>query len=275
MSSDEQASAAGSEFYDATYGGFADRVNATIRSEAFGEEIGQNSWLTADEHRRFFAWLALDESSHVLEVASGSGGPALFMVRETGCRVVGVDLHDAGVSAANAAAAEQGLSDRARFLRADAREPLPLGDASFDALLCVDSINHVYERARAFGEWHRVLRPGGRLLVTDPITVTGMIRREEMLARSGSMGEFVFTAPGVDERLLSAAGFEEIRAEDATPNMATVAAAWREARARHSADLDRIEGAEANAKFQEFLEMVEQLASEGRLSRPAYLARKP
>jgi hypothetical protein len=37
----------GSKFYDRTYGSFAERLNATIRAEAFGEEIGQNSWLTA------------------------------------------------------------------------------------------------------------------------------------------------------------------------------------------------------------------------------------
>lgn len=271
----EETSAAGREFYDTTYGRFADQLNATIRVEAFGEEIGQNSWLTADEYRRFFAWLDLGASSDVLEVASGSGGPALFMVRETGCRVTGVDIHDAGVDAANAAAAEQELSDRARFLRSDARERLPFDDASFDALLCIDSINHMYERARVLVEWHRVLRPGGRLLFTDPITVTGMIRREEMVARSGSMGEFVFTAPGFDETLLKEAGFDQIRVEDVTSNMASVAAAWRQARARHAGDLDTIEGAEANASFQEFLGVVETLASERRLSRFAYIARKP
>lgn len=272
---DEEASSAGTEFYDSTYGRFAEQLNATIRSEAFGEDIGQTSWLTADEHRRFFALLELDKSSEVLEVASGSGGPALFMVRETGWRVTGLDIHDAGVGAANAAAADQGLSDRARFLRADAREPLPFDDASFHALVCIDSINHMYERARVLGEWHRVLRPGGRLLFTDPITVTGMIRREEMVARSGAMGEFVFTAPGLNETLLDAAGFEEIRIEDVTDNMASVAAAWRGARARHAADLDRIEGAQENAKTQEFLGAVEALASERRLSRLVYIARRP
>ena len=274
MSTDEKASSPGSRFYDTTYGAFADQLNATIRAEAFGEEIGQNSWLTADEHRKFFGWLGIDASSDVLEVASGSGGPALFMVRETGCRVVGVDLHEAAVAAANAAAVEQGLSDRVQFLRADAREPPPVDDASFDALLCIDSINHMYERERVIGEWHRVLRSGGRLLFTDPIVVTGMIRREEMIARSGSMGEFVFTAPGLDESLLEDAGFEEIRVEDVTPNMATVAAAWRQARANHAADLDGVEGSEANAAFQEFLATVERLARERRLSRLAYLARK-
>jgi SAM-dependent methyltransferase len=275
MTSDEKASDAGTEFYDKTYGGFADQLNASIRSEAFGEEIGQNSWLTADEFRRFFAWLEIGASSNVLEIASGSGGPALFMARETGCRVTGVDLNEAGVAAANAAAADQGLSDRTRFVRGDAREALPFDVGSFDALVCIDSINHMYDRMRVLSEWHRVLRSGGRLLFTDPITVTGMIRREEMVARSGSMGDFVFTPPGLDETLLNSAGFELTRVEDVTPNMEAVAAAWREARASHAVELDQLEGAEANAKFQEFLAVVERLASERRLSRLAFLARKP
>ncbi len=263
------------EFYDTVYGDFAEEVNAAIRVEAFGEDIGQNSWLSADEHRTFFGWLGLDAASEVLEVASGSGGPALFMVRETGCRVTGVDLHDDGVAAANAAASARGLGDRARFVRADARERLPVDDTSFDALLCVDSINHIYAREGLLRDWHRVLRPGGRLLFTDPITVTGMIRREEMVLRSGGMGEFVFTSPGVDEALLRAAGFEEIRVEDVTANMATIAGAWRDARARHAAQLDEIEGGEANARHQEFLGTVERLARERRLSRLAYTARRP
>jgi SAM-dependent methyltransferase len=275
MTSDEKASDPGTEFYDKTYGGFADQLNASIRSEAFGEEIGQNSWLTADEFRRFFAWLEIGASSNVLEIASGSGGPALFMARETGCRVTGVDLNEAGVAAANAAAADQGLSDRTRFVRGDAREALPFDAGSFDALVCIDSINHMYDRMRVLGEWHRVLRSGGRLLFTDPITVTGMIRREEMVARSGSMGDFVFTPPGLDETLVNSAGFELTRVEDVTPNMEAVAAAWREARASRAVELDQLEGAEANAKFQEFLTVVERLASERRLSRLAYLARKP
>ena len=263
------------EWYDSVYGGFADELNAEIRAEAFGEEIGQNSWLTADEHRRFFDLLGLDESTEVLEVATGSGGPALFMVRETGCRLTGVDLHDDGVGTANRAAAAAGLEERARFQRVDARAGLPFEDGSFDALLCIDSINHMYERAAVLRDWQRVLRPGGRLLFTDPIVVSGMIRREEMVLRSGGMGEFVFTPPGLDEELLRAAGFDEIQVEDRTPNMAAVAGSWRAARARREAQLDEREGHEAYARHQDFLEVVERLASERRLSRLAFLARRP
>ncbi len=275
MTSDgETPGAAGTGYYDTIYGEFADDLSAAIRREAFGEEIGQNSWLTADEHRTFAGWLELDAGSELLDTASGSGGPALFLARETGCRVTGTDLHAEGVAAANAMANQLGLKDRARFIQADAREPLPFEDARFDAALCIDSMNHIYERLDLLREWHRVLRPGGRALFTDPITITGLITREEMIVRSAGMGDFVFTPPGADEALLREAGFADVRAEDVTANMAHVAAVWSAARARHRDELDRLEGAESNATLQRFLEVVERLASERRLSRIAYLARK-
>ena len=59
-----------------TYSNFTERVLAAIREETFGVDIGQNSWLTADEYDRFIAWLDLEPEQHALEVASGSGGPA-------------------------------------------------------------------------------------------------------------------------------------------------------------------------------------------------------
>ena len=101
------------DFYDTAYGHFSDELYAAIRQAAFGEDIGQNSWLTADELRTFCQWLGVDTSTELLEVASGSGGPALFTVETTGCRLFGVDLHNEGVAAANRAAQERGLADRA------------------------------------------------------------------------------------------------------------------------------------------------------------------
>ena len=271
MTTDETGSTA---FYDTTYGSFAGRLSAAIRAEAFGEDIGQNSWLTAGEHRHFAHRLGLGPSSEVLEVASGSGGPALFIARETGCQVTGVDLHQAGVAAANRAAADRGMAGQARFLHADARQRLPFDGGAFDAVVCIDSINHLYEREHVLREWHRMLRPGGRALFTDPITIAGMLRREEMIIRSAGMGEFVFTPAGVDEALLRQAGFTDVEVEDVTANMAAVSGAWAAARDRHTGELDQTEGREANARFQEFLRTVERLALERRLLRLAYLAYK-
>jgi SAM-dependent methyltransferase len=265
----------GREMYDTTYGGFRDDLYASIRREAFGEEIGQNSWLTADEQRHFWELMELGPDDHLLEIASGSGGPALFTAAETGCRVTGLELHEDGVAAAAAAATERGLSERTSFVAGDARERLPFGEESFDALQCVDSMNHLPERAAVLAEFHRVLRPGGRLLFTDPITVTGIVRREDVLARSQGMGEFVFTAPGIDERLLAEAGFEGVRVEDVTDNTAQVAGAWLKARERHAGKLAQLEGANAFAEFQATLEAAARLARERRLSRLVYVAAKP
>ena len=42
-----------------------------VRVEAYGEDIGQNSWLTADEWRHFLQWLELSPGSALLEVEAG------------------------------------------------------------------------------------------------------------------------------------------------------------------------------------------------------------
>jgi SAM-dependent methyltransferase len=261
--------------FDAAYSRFADELYADIRREAFGEDIGQTSWLTADEQRDFCSWLELDPSSELLEVASGSGGPALFTVEATGCRVVGVDIHEEGVATASAAALERGLADRACFLVVDARKQLPFDGESFDAVICIDSINHLYDRAAVLADWLRVLRPGGRALFTNAVTLTGLARREELVARSSSMGDFVFTPAGLDERLVRDAGFVDLRVEDVSENAARVAGAWRDARERRRDALDRIEGADANASMQAMLHATSLLADERRVSRFVYVARRP
>ena len=158
---------------------------------------------------------------------------------------------------------------------ADARARLPFDDATFDALVCIDAWNHLDDREAVLAEWHRVLGSGARLVFTDPIVVTGMLRRDEMATRSDSMGEFVFTPPGVDEQLVRDAGFVDVRVEDATKNMWEVPRRWRDAREQHGSELDEIEGHDANAAFQRFLEVVETLARERRLSRIAIVAGRP
>jgi SAM-dependent methyltransferase len=262
------------QFYDAVYGRSANELYASIRREAFGEDIGQASWLTADEQRTFCGWLGLDSSTELLEIGSGSGGPALFTAALAGCRISGVDIHEAGVAAANDAARERGLADRARFICADASGRLPFDDGSFDAVICVDAIDHIYERAEVLRDWHRLLRGGGRILFTNPVTVTGLLRRDELIVRSGGMGAFVFTPPGLDERLIREAGFAAVRVEDVSENPARVASAWHTARERRATELNQVEGAEQNASTQRFLATVATLARERRLSRYAYIARR-
>jgi SAM-dependent methyltransferase len=133
---------------------------------------------------------------------------------------------------------------------------------------------HLPDRGRLFGEWRRVLRPGGRMLYTDPVVVSGLVSKEELATRS-STGYFEFCPPGVNERLIRQAGFELMPAEDVTENKVEVSRRWHAARRQRAAELIRLEGEETFAGLQRFLATVHRLTSERRLSRFAYLGRKP
>jgi 2-polyprenyl-3-methyl-5-hydroxy-6-metoxy-1,4-benzoquinol methylase len=82
--------------YDANYENFRTELYDEVRREAFGEDIGQNSWFTADEQDRFLNWLGLSAGKALLDVACGAGGPALRMAAVTHCTVTGVDCARTG-----------------------------------------------------------------------------------------------------------------------------------------------------------------------------------
>ena len=147
--------------YNANYENFQTELYAQIRHEALGEDIGQNSWLTSDEQDRFLEWLDLSPGRTLLDVGCGAGGPALRIAATTGCSVFGIDVHEQAVTTASSLAAQRGLAKRSEFRSIDANGRLPFSDASFDAITCIDAINHFSDRPRVVAEWARLLE-GGR-----------------------------------------------------------------------------------------------------------------
>ncbi len=259
--------------YNANYGNFQTELYAQIRQEAFGEDMGQNSWLTSDEQDRFLHWLDLSPGKTLLDVACGAGGPALRIAATTGCSVIGIDVHEQAVRTASSLAALRGLAERAEFRATDAAGPLPFSDASFDAITCIDAINHFPDRPRVIAEWARLLKLNGRLLFTDPITVTGPLTNAEIAVRS-SAGFYLFVPRGCDERAIALCGLRLLVCEDVTANVAKVAEARRAARASRSTALREIEGGQTYDDEQEFLAVAARVAREGRLSRFVYVSNK-
>jgi SAM-dependent methyltransferase len=260
--------------YGAHYGEFADEVYSALRRAEFGDDFGQNNWLTLPELERFASQLELGEGVRLLDVACGAGGPALHLAELTGCAVTGVDVEQNAIANAVRLAAEAGLEERARFVQADASKALPLGDGCFEAILCLDALNHLPGRPSVFADWARLLAPGGRLLFTDPVTLTGLVGSAELAIRS-SIGYFDFAPPGEDERLLRGAGLSVLAVEDTTASMAAAARRRLDVRAERAETLKRLEGDEAFERRRQFLEIVATLASERRVSRFTYLAEKP
>ena len=152
--------------------------------------------------------------------------------------------------------------------------PLPFESGSFDAILCIDAINHLPDRERVLADWARLLKVGGRLCFTDPLTVTGILGSDEIAIRT-SIGYGLFLPVGENERLLTAAGLSLVTVEDTTESKAAVARRRHQARAQHEESLREVEGDQTFEGRQRFFDVAATLADERRLSRYVYVAAKP
>ena len=260
------------DLYNSTYGNFQQKVLTEVRRETYGEDIGQNSWITTNEYDTFYHWLDLAPGEGLLEIASGSGGPSLYLARKFKCRVTGVDINEEGIKRANQQALDTGITT-ASYQFADVDQRLPFEDEAFDGVMCTDSMNHFRNRLSYLQEWHRVLKLGKRAVFTDPVVITGPVTSEELAARS-SIGFFLFVPLEVTKDLIREAGFKLIRCDDVTDNIERTSGRWHDARHRHRADLIEIEGEERFTGLQKFLSTVHTLTSERRLSRFVFVAEK-
>ncbi|GEM_PF-436960 len=148
-------------------------------------------------------------AGRILDAGCGEGACAVTLARELkGCRVIGVDLLESSIASCQVMADSLQLRNLA-FEQADVRD-LPY-EESFDAAVCVDVLEHVWEDERVLESLNRALKPGGLLVIHVPLrhqmqkrviptfkrhSVTGHVRdeysREEILNKVRAAG-FVVT----------------------------------------------------------------------------------
>jgi len=167
----EQATNIVSTGYDAVYG--ATPNSPTLRrlwhehAEGldFPEEFGHVSFTTLPELRRVAAELRLRPGDTLVDLGCGMGGPALWVARETGARLIGVDLSAVAVEQASARAAQLGLAGQAHFVVGSLAKT-GLDTSSADGAMSEDALQYVPDKRAALSEAARILRAGGRLVYT-------------------------------------------------------------------------------------------------------------
>ena len=162
--------------------------------------------------RRALELIELRAGERLVDVASGTGASAMLAAREFGCLVAGVDLGEGAVHDAQQAADMAGLCDQVGFVVADAGA-LPFAENQFDAVLCECSLSTFPDKHRALAEMRRVLRPGGRVAISDVVAD----RRRLPSALTGTLATLACVGGALElegyERLLAEHGLRTLAVE--------------------------------------------------------------
>ena len=152
----------------------------------------------------------LKEGEHVLDLGSGGGIDVFIAAQKVGPsgRVAGVDMTDEMLELARKGATDLGLSN-VEFRKGDI-EALPFDNSEFDVIMSNCVINLATDKDKVFNEAYRVLKPGGRLAVSDVVTKAKM--PEYMRKNMDSWASCVSGAIPLEDYLgkLSDAGFTDV-----------------------------------------------------------------
>lgn len=161
--------------------------------------------------------VVLDKERKVLDCGAGYGGAARWLSRTFGCRVACLNLSTVQNERNRKMTAEAGLAERIDVIDG-AFETIPLPDASVDCVWSQDAFLHSGNKPGVLAEVHRVLKPGGELVFTDPMQADdcpdGVLAPVLERIHLESMGSFAFY-----REELAKLGFVEKRVEDLTAHL--------------------------------------------------------
>ncbi len=158
-----------------TSGGLGEKVLAGLRASGKDPDSLRVEDLASLDHmhsggiqatRDLMRRAGLEQGMRVLDVGGGLGGPARLLADEAGCVVTVLELSGDLCEVGEMLTARVGLSDRVAFRHGSALD-MPFGKGDFDLVWTQHATMNIAEKDRLYREIHRVLRPGGRLVMQE------------------------------------------------------------------------------------------------------------
>ena len=162
----------------------------------------------------------INESTHVLDLCCGLGGPARYLAYHHGCRVTGVDMNTDRLAGAVRLTERTKLQDRVLFHHANALQT-GLADETFDVIVSQEAFCHIPDKKTLIAECVRLLKPGGRIVYTDILARNSMTNE----IRSRLENEMAFSELSTLEQychLLEEKGCQVVEVEDLSDDWAQI-----------------------------------------------------
>ena len=162
----------------------------------------------------------INESTHVLDLCCGLGGPARYLAYHHGCRVTGVDMNTDRLAGAVRLTERTKLQDRVLFHHANALQT-GLADETFDVIVSQEAFCHIPNKKTLIAECVRLLKPGGRIVYTDILARNSMTNE----IRSRLENEMVFSELSTLEQychLLEGKSCQVVEVEDLSDDWAQI-----------------------------------------------------
>ncbi len=117
--------------------------------------------------RKAVGSITAGEPATVLDIATGTGDLAILLAEKLPkARITGIDLSEGMVEIGRRKVAARGLADRVTLRTGDCLA-LPFADDSFDCICCAYGVRNFQDLLAGYREMHRVVRPGGQLMVLE------------------------------------------------------------------------------------------------------------
>ena len=141
------------------------RLWRDVYREDYPEGASPFSFVTTRELHSLTDELGVTEGRCFADIACGQGGPSLFVARESGAAVLGIDSSRIAVQFATSVARKRGFAGRATFIVADAAA-ISLREASMDGAMSIDALQLMSDRGTVLAEVGRIVKRGGRFAFT-------------------------------------------------------------------------------------------------------------
>lgn len=257
--------------FDETFSKMAESPTwEALCGQVFDRYLGQFSFTPVTQIHLLVEELRITSQSHVLELASGTGGLSLYLAKLSGCRLTGLDISPVAVKIANKQAMLQGMSERVNF-EVGVLPELPYEECSFDVVVSIDSVYGVPDKTALFCGCYRVLRPGGYLGFYT------LYERRKFSAESAMHARARYWFPLQPySKLLEEAGFKDILKIDLTKDFIRLARRWVKAMQENRVLLEKELGKKmTRGLLAGDIGTAWALATEGYVGRALFKAQKP